>query len=345
MTEDRTAKVREQILALVPKDGSAVGNVSILSELSRHGISEQEYNDVKRTLFGEGVIQPGRGRGGSIKLSSPVKVMVNCSPATETAPAVEELPKGEKKRLKKLMLEKVPKDGSTIGNKALMSILKRSGFTEDLYWALRNELIEEGVLAKGRGLGGSVHHTQGASTVQSAKKIKESALYDPFRKAIDDYWIQDNKLVPHMCIVEKIASGGKKGTGKWTKPDVVVVSVQSYQYVPAKFVEVISFEIKPAGVLDVSGVFETASHSKYAHRSYLAIHMPNGPTDDEKMQRLLEECERFGIGFMYFKNPGDWATYETKIEPRRQNPAPPDVNDFITFNISRAGQNKIVAWL
>lgn len=59
--------------------------------------------------------------------------------------------------LRGLILQFVPKDGSTIGNKALLEQLARSGtqLSEKDYWRVRDYLIDEGLLATG-GRGGSV---------------------------------------------------------------------------------------------------------------------------------------------------------------------------------------------
>lgn len=60
--------------------------------------------------------------------------------------------------LRDLVLSLIPEDGSTIGNRALLAILREDlpDLTDEDYHAVRDQLIAEGVLAKGRGQGGSV---------------------------------------------------------------------------------------------------------------------------------------------------------------------------------------------
>jgi hypothetical protein len=57
---------------------------------------------------------------------------------------------GEDKKL----FDAVPKDGTSIGNKALRAALK---WTEDEYWKIRDGLVERGYLSTGMGRGGSVY--------------------------------------------------------------------------------------------------------------------------------------------------------------------------------------------
>jgi hypothetical protein len=54
----------------------------------------------------------------------------------------------------------------------------------------------------------------------------------------------------------------------WTKPDITAVSVRTFQHLPGKYVDVWTFEVKPVEALDVTAVFEAASHASRATRSY-----------------------------------------------------------------------------
>nr|NIU60806.1 SAM-dependent DNA methyltransferase [Stutzerimonas stutzeri] len=60
--------------------------------------------------------------------------------------------------LSQALLAAVPADGSSIGNQTLLSRLQGqfAGLSEEQFRAARDELIEKGVLLKGRGRGGSV---------------------------------------------------------------------------------------------------------------------------------------------------------------------------------------------
>jgi adenine-specific DNA-methyltransferase len=57
-----------------------------------------------------------------------------------------------------LILSLTPEDGSSIGNGAMMALLRERvpGLTDDDYAAARNALVDDGLLARGRGRGGSI---------------------------------------------------------------------------------------------------------------------------------------------------------------------------------------------
>ena len=67
------------------------------------------------------------------------------------------------------VLAEVPVDGSSIGNQRLFERLKTRfpDVTDEQLWAARDGLVEQGVLVKGRGRGGSVLRAQGVA-VQAA---------------------------------------------------------------------------------------------------------------------------------------------------------------------------------
>ncbi|MDH4567202.1 SAM-dependent DNA methyltransferase [Pseudomonas sp. BN414] len=82
--------------------------------------------------------------------------------------------------LRAVLLASVPVDGNTIGNQSLLERVRGQipQLTEEAFWAVRDGLIEEGVLAKGRGRGGAVKRvsgepTSGSLAEQVLSKVRE----------------------------------------------------------------------------------------------------------------------------------------------------------------------------
>jgi adenine-specific DNA-methyltransferase len=65
--------------------------------------------------------------------------------------------------LSNLILSLTPEDGSTIGNGAMMALLREqvSSLTDDDYAAARDALVDEGLLGRGKGRGGSIFRITG----------------------------------------------------------------------------------------------------------------------------------------------------------------------------------------
>ncbi|MNM32907.1 putative type I restriction enzymeP M protein [compost metagenome] len=75
--------------------------------------------------------------------------------------------------LRQPILDAVPEDGSSIGNQSLFERLKGQipGLGEEQFWSVRDALINEGLLVKGRGRGGSVLRAEA-----KAASLAEQAL-------------------------------------------------------------------------------------------------------------------------------------------------------------------------
>jgi type I restriction enzyme M protein len=94
------------------------------------------------------------------------------------------------------LLAQVPEDGA-VGNRTLFRNLQRAdgSWTEELFWAIRNRLIERGLLERGRGKGGSVRKPKtiapGKAAPRTAEPIAaqiraERDLYEPMGKVIKE---------------------------------------------------------------------------------------------------------------------------------------------------------------
>jgi len=262
--------------------------------------------------------------------------------------------KEEREELKAMLLALIPEDGGSIGNKTLRQKFTKKGkkivsdITEEDYWDIRNDLLDDGEIAKGRGRGGSVFRLiedEDESVETATDEVKsESDLYEPFYKTLQDYWVKEKDLREY--VVQQTHSQGRRKTGgTWTRPDMAIVSVGKYTYVPGKILEVTTFEIKPRGSLSIVGVFETAAHAAFAHRSYLALNLSDSHQESVDFERIKNECRRLEVGLLVFDDPKDWETWEIVSEGQRRDPDPAAVNDFITKQIGEDSRTRILEML
>jgi hypothetical protein len=264
-----------------------------------------------------------------------------------------------REEFKQKLHELTPPDGKAISNptlrESLQSAFPGEQFSLNDYWDLRNSLITDGKLEKGRGRGGSVSRVAteaepavpGAGstppTVEIAKAVAEASLYEPFQKCIQEGYVPDNDLKPWIC--EITAFQGRRSTGGvWTRPDVTLIAIQTFVFVPTKQFDVITFEIKPSIETAMEGVYECAAHSAFANRSYLAFPDADAYDTNPLFDRILDECERFGLGLILFGEVANWDTYNFEVSAKRNNPDPRSVNDFIKAQISEKSREEIQRW-
>jgi hypothetical protein len=227
---------------------------------------------------------------------------------------------------RKRRLNALPQDGEFVTNKEVREQLK---LTDDRYWQVREQLLNDGKLIIGRGYGGRVARKLDAMQISKEQKqptpataqeeIKEiqedikaeTSLYEPFAAAIRK--ISEDEGLEQTIVQVTAWAAKKKKLGPWTQPDVCRISVQNLMYLKQKVVELTTYEIKPI-MCDVHGVYEALSHSRRAHRSYLALYAKPSDQDAKatsRLERLKIECARTGVGLIVFTDPKNFETYDT----------------------------------
>lgn len=261
------------------------------------------------------------------------------------------------------LLAVVP-ESENIGNKALREKLN---WDEDLYWKIRSRLIERGILVAGRGKGGSVRRVQSAPpNVQTAVTeelgdesktpgtptpatppdyAKESDLYPPIAEVLRNQWSKEQGFDSYL--VEVTARQGSKATGgKWTRPDITVVGYKTFPYIPGRFLEVISFEVKPLATIDVSAVYEALAHRRASTRAFVIAHIPE--SEDQELESVIEavcdEAKKFGVGVISAQEPSDFDTWEVLLDAERTEPDPGRLNEFIAQQTTPSLKEQIIRW-
>ena len=269
--------------------------------------------------------------------------------------ALEGFSKEQIEQYENTLISEVPEAG-VIGNVTLRTSLAEKGWSEDFYWDIRNRLIDRGLLTTGRGKGGSVRrippvqvpeqvdadHAQPQAPVVASQ---ERDLYQPMAEVIKSRWAQDYRL--DSLIVEVTAAQGARQTGgKWTRPDITVASYRTFPYVPGRHFDLITFEIKPGEVTDVTVVYEALGHRRASTRAYALIYIPEAKRSE--LETLLEEicleAKRYGIGVIVAADQNNYDTWEELVEAIRHEPDPERLNDFLAQQVSQGFREQIIKW-
>jgi hypothetical protein len=333
MTEVELSEVAKRVLTALPSDGSAIGGIAIKKSL---GLGDPEYRNAKQQLTDSGLAVPGAGKGGTLRLSgiSAAGARRDSMGLPSRASAVTHI-----RSLSKLALaiqRELPDDGSMIGNTSLMRQLK---LEPPQFFLAKEELMAAGLAVAGKGRGGSTglaQVTERTETRPTRKGVQDEAdLYEPTKRWFDEHWGPEYRQPNYYkAVVTGTPRGHKRKSGLWSRPDITILTVSCYPFLPTRQVELTTVEIKAADSLDTSAVFEAASHGKVAHFAYLAVEwlgskdMPN--TEDDNVQAVLKEAKRFDVGVMQIEKRGH-GRYELVevVEPKRREPDPGDCNAFI----------------
>jgi hypothetical protein len=244
------------------------------------------------------------------------------------------------------LLSFVPADGS-IGNVTLLKRLKERGWDETKFWKVRENLLNDGLIERGKGKGGSVRRrTAENHSAQIADASVESDLYQPLLQVLKTDWSREMRIEPSQIHFEITARQGKKATGgTWTRPDITAVSVRRFTHLPNTYLDIWTFEVKSVDWLDVTAIFEAAAHASRATRSYALLQVPE--QINSEIEELIDRCEReaarLHVGFITFVTPLDFGTWETRVEAPRLDTAPESLEDFIG-HLSDKARTQLSKW-
>ncbi|MBL0693994.1 hypothetical protein [Comamonas sp. JC664] len=243
-------------------------------------------------------------------------------------------------------------NGGSAGNTSLMSQL---GWSESEYWRLREKLIEDGKILRGKGRGGSVTLVKESPPVETNKFTgvivepepsqptkTEASLYTPCLNVLKEKWTKERGL--HDVHIEVTANqGGKKTGGVWTRPDITAISMRTFTHWPGRTFDIWTFEIKPEWEFNVTGIFEAAAHARTATHAFALLEMPQSP-DDSDISRLTSEAQRMGVGLILFQDPNDFDTWDFLVDPIRKEPDPSLLEQFVVTQLSGEARDKLLRW-
>lgn len=232
--------------------------------------------------------------------------------------------------------------GGTSGNKALRTYL---GWEEDLYWRVQGSLIEKGEIIPGRGKGGSVRlnearvelgtplseeHVKSCDVTPMAKVTStlEKPLYQPLKEAIESKWIKRLGF-DHVEVAVTAFQGAKNTGGTFTRPDITAAGYKTYVYLP-KRLEVVTFEVKSAGTVNIMAVLEAIAHREAAHRSYVIYPIARAKFDTApEADRITELAQKHGVGIILAEDANNVESWEILLDAIRNEPDPARLDRFI----------------
>ena len=125
-----------------------------------------------------------------------------------------------------------------------------------------------------------------------------------------------------------LATHGTK-RGRWNAPDITLIGGKTLSFLPGKFLDVVTFEVKPR--LDIAGLYEALSHRTHATHAYLLCHCPvsSGEPDAGEVGRITGESVRTGVGFIVARQPDDYETWALIVPATRWAPDPELLHEFV----------------
>jgi hypothetical protein len=233
-------------------------------------------------------------------------------------------------------MKKLREIGGSAGNKALRETLN---WPDEKYFRVRRLLIEEGLVEIGRGKGGSVYLLDSQEQEHNAGISKAELSYEKYEK--DHYIKVASKIESQLkedfeaAVVDQAAhQGGKLTGGKWSRPDILAVTVQKFEYIVEDEFLLRSYEVKRSDSVDTDAVAEAAAHRRLAQLAYLVI-VPH--SDDKKIfepsnirrRNIEKECLKVGVGLLLISDYSGAYEIEYAVDASNSNISCRDINSTI----------------
>lgn len=236
--------------------------------------------------------------------------------------------------------------------------------SEGEYWRIRDKLLDGGVIALGKGKGGSVAlvpadvapsspeesdepSNDPGIPVPSAQQVeyaKETALYQPCLQVLESQWKSMHRLFSFKAEITAL-QGSRKTGGIWTRPDIAALSVRTFPYWPGKHYDLWTFEIKPRSELNVLGLYEALAHARWATHSWALYHVDTETAQDaENLDRMTAEAQRLGVGFITFLDPAEFSTWDIRVYSTRSSPDVALHDEFVKVQLSEATRELFLQW-
>lgn len=281
---------------------------SKLRELS--GLEDPEYSRAKKELVDAGLAKIGRGRGGPIRrLGTP----------------------------RQKVLSKLPKDGSFVSNDKIYESLEMS---PEEFYEIQSRLVNEGKVVVGRGRYGRTALVLDGPSEDAEEyfnnglgSTSDEELHEEVKKYFDRKLKPNYEPSPPNLYISKISAQTKTGRRGPNIPDISILTLMKYDFVPSTHLEVITTDVWKHGTLVIEAVYETKAHSIYSHRSYLVFEWIKD-VDFERSGRdarnIFGEAKRLGLGLIEMRprNEDEWE-FRTILDPQLNHPEPGELNSFI----------------
>lgn len=146
-------------------------------------------------------------------------------------------------------------------------------------------------------------------------------------------------------VVDTARAGAARTGGKWTRPDVSLVTIEADRWIPD--VVVSTFEIKLGTRLLVDAVHEALAQRARAHAAWI---MADSRCRDDAVnfERIAREAMSYGIGIIVIthlpetgEDAEEGAHYDIVVEPTFHKPNTDSLNHFVSSQFPAATR----AWL
>jgi hypothetical protein len=176
--------------------------------------------------------------------------------------------------------------------------------------------------------------------------VPEESYYTVVENCISELWRKEG-FEASAFYIEDTSRKDSKIVGRWTRPDLTLVSHRKFPWMITSEFDVVTFEVKRPDSADVLAVFEALSHSATATRAYVVFpinHEDWKSRNPEQERRVCDECSRHGVGLILVEQHDNKRVANHLIKAARREIDPEKCSSFLDAVVTPEGKKSISRW-
>lgn len=182
---------------------------------------------------------------------------------------------------------------------------------------------------------------------KSGWQVPELAYYGCCRDSLVWFFKECQGYKDSEFYIEVTARKDSKIAGKWTRPDLTMVSFRTFPWTIGEEFDVTTFEIKRPDSCNVLAVFEALSHASAATRAYAVFPLSEEAWTSrypEQSERVLDECSRHGVGLFLIEDIEANPRPVQRLAAARRSIDHERCGNFLEAVLSDDGRKRIAGW-
>ncbi|MDU0343025.1 hypothetical protein [Bosea rubneri] len=176
--------------------------------------------------------------------------------------------------------------------------------------------------------------------------IAEDAFYGAAESGLKKLW-QGEYFHENEFYIENTSRKDSKIVGRWTRPDLTLISHKKFPWTIGREFDVVTFEVKRPDSCNVLAVFEALSHASAATKAYAVFPVDHASWRKEnpaQEARVLDECSRHGIGLILIEDVYVAPRAVHLIKAQKREIDHERCSEFIGAVMSDAGKSRLSEW-
>jgi len=209
------------------------------------------------------------------------------------------------------------------------------GWDDQKFTTTLDRALAEDTQRIAKGPGGVIKHR--GSERYSASGV---GIYTDVSRVISDYWGPD-KLKVRDIDMRNTSRSGRRGTGEWTHPDIVMIAFPGRRSKPTELKSLHAIEVETHDGFDIRSIYQAHAQAQGADFAWVFT-FANAIDKGDRYDRIHWAAKDIGVGLVEFERPGASTTYKTIINAKRLAHDPVRRSAFVNRVLGEADDSPLL---